>query len=160
MEKTNAQNGQSWNCKGRLRSNLHFKLVSKTSILESFAVLLHRFFFSSFNFTFFLFDIIFCFFTLLTLPLRISLTAQETYTFTIGYHELTGSKVKMKKPVLVLKKIKRMDVEGTGDGNSSGVELEVVGVIRHKILFKSRPKALISGMPYLAISKISVLSIY
>ncbi|XP_021892252.1 chromosome transmission fidelity protein 8 homolog isoform X2 [Carica papaya] len=71
-------------------------------------------------------------------------SSQETYTFTIGYHELTGSKVKMKKPVLVLKKIKRMDVEGTGDGNSSGVELEVVGVIRHKILFKSRPKALIS----------------
>ncbi|XP_058774203.1 uncharacterized protein LOC131648467 [Vicia villosa] len=67
------------------------------------------------------------------------LTYQEVYTLTIGYHELTGSKISLKKPLLVLKKVKHMDGE-----NCSDVELQVVGIIRHKILFKTRPKALIS----------------
>lgn len=58
--------------------------------------------------------------------------AQETYTFTVGYHELTGSKVTLKKPLLVLKKLQLS-------------ELQVVGIIRTKILFKTRPKPLISG---------------
>lgn len=73
-------------------------------------------------------------------------SSQENYTFTIGYHELTGSKVDLKKPLLVMKKIKHMDVDQIGEeGNSSPeVELEVIGIIRQKILFKSRPRALIS----------------
>ncbi|KAL0371677.1 UNVERIFIED_CONTAM: hypothetical protein Scaly_0849300 [Sesamum calycinum] len=33
-------------------------------------------------------------------------SSQENYTFTVGYHELTGTKVSLKKPILVLKKIK------------------------------------------------------
>ncbi|XP_022736134.1 putative uncharacterized protein DDB_G0287975 [Durio zibethinus] len=71
---------------------------------------------------------------------------QENYTFTVGYHELTGSKVALKKPMLVLKKIKRMNVDQSDEATSSSkVELDVVGVIRQKILFKTRPKALISG---------------
>ncbi|KAB2016852.1 hypothetical protein ES319_D08G121100v1 [Gossypium barbadense] len=69
-------------------------------------------------------------------------SSQENYTFTVGYHELTGSKVALKKPMVVLKKIKYMDV---ATSSSSCVELDVVGVIRHKILFKTRPTALISG---------------
>ncbi|KAA3469955.1 reverse transcriptase [Gossypium australe] len=75
-------------------------------------------------------------------------SSQENYTFTVGYHELTGSKVALKKPMVVLKKIKYMDVEQQIDeatSSSSCVELDVVGVIRHKILFKTRPTALISG---------------
>lgn len=44
----------------------------------------------------------------------------------------------LKKPLLVLKKKKI-------DSDSSGAELEVVGIIRHRILFKNRPKALISS---------------
>ncbi|CAI0403577.1 unnamed protein product [Linum tenue] len=63
-------------------------------------------------------------------------SSDEKYTLTIGYHELSGTKVTLKKPLAVLKKVKRTD-----DGK---VELDVVGVIRHKILFKTRPKALIS----------------
>ncbi|CAI9092192.1 OLC1v1027377C1 [Oldenlandia corymbosa var. corymbosa] len=79
-------------------------------------------------------------------------SSQETYTFTVGYHELTGTKVPLKKPMLVLKKIKPASYEGdNGDGEngsgSAGVEMEVIGIIRHKILFKTRPKALISGPP-------------
>ncbi|KAL0317766.1 UNVERIFIED_CONTAM: Chromosome transmission fidelity protein 8 [Sesamum angustifolium] len=75
-------------------------------------------------------------------------SSQENYTFTVGYHELTGTKVSLKKPILVLKKIKLRKVEeeeGEDDVNSAGVELDVIGVIRHKILFKTRPKALISS---------------
>ncbi|KAM3309152.1 putative protein DDB isoform X4 [Capsicum chacoense] len=71
-------------------------------------------------------------------------TSQETYTFTVGYHELTGTKVPLKKPMLVLKKIK-LDTEEEKDNiSSSMVELDVIGVIRQRILFKTRPKALIS----------------
>ncbi|OAY74773.1 putative uncharacterized protein DDB_G0287975 [Ananas comosus] len=72
-----------------------------------------------------------------------SSSSQVSYTFTVGYHELSGSKMALKKPLLVLKKKKAAD----GDNsvlNSSEVELQVIGVIRHKILFKNRPKALIS----------------
>ncbi|CAN4101478.1 unnamed protein product [Withania somnifera] len=70
---------------------------------------------------------------------------QEHYTFTVGYHELTGTKVPLKKPMLVLKKIKFATKEEKGDINSSRVELDVIGVIRQRILFKTRPKALISS---------------
>ncbi|KAH6835750.1 chromosome transmission fidelity-like protein [Perilla frutescens var. hirtella] len=63
-------------------------------------------------------------------------SSEESYTFTVGYHELMGAKQSLKKPILVLKKVK-VDDEGE-------VELDVIGVIRHKILFKTRPKALIS----------------
>ncbi|CAI9771903.1 unnamed protein product [Fraxinus pennsylvanica] len=72
--------------------------------------------------------------------------SQENYTFSVGYHELTGTKVKLKKPMLVLKKIKLQNEEEMGerDVNSLRVELDVIGIIRHKILFKTRPKALIS----------------
>ncbi|KAK7283656.1 hypothetical protein RIF29_13332 [Crotalaria pallida] len=73
---------------------------------------------------------------------------QEVYTFTVGYHELTGSKVPLKKPMLVLKKIKQQQDDGEIE-----VELRVVGIIRNKILFKTRPKALISSKP-------PVLSLY
>lgn len=54
----------------------------------------------------------------------------------------------LKKPILVLKKIKLQneeEEEGGGDANSKRVELDVIGVVRHKILFKTRPKALISS---------------
>ncbi|EXC15965.1 hypothetical protein L484_015768 [Morus notabilis] len=72
-------------------------------------------------------------------------SSQEIYTFTVGYHELTGTKVSLKKPMLVLKKFKQSNADPIGvDNDSSKVDLEVIGVIRHRILFKTRPKALIS----------------
>uniref|UniRef100_A0A0E0IHN5 Chromosome transmission fidelity protein 8 n=1 Tax=Oryza nivara TaxID=4536 RepID=A0A0E0IHN5_ORYNI len=61
------------------------------------------------------------------------------FTFTVGYHELAGTKVALKKPLLVLRKKKTTAV-------AAETELEVIGVIRHKILFKDRPKALISRL--------------
>lgn len=52
----------------------------------------------------------------------------------------------LKKPFLVMKKIKHSvaDKDDRDTGSLSKVELEVIGIIRHRILFKNRPKALIS----------------
>ncbi|KAK3133052.1 hypothetical protein QOZ80_6AG0531420 [Eleusine coracana subsp. coracana] len=77
-----------------------------------------------------------------------SSSSKAGYTFTVGYHELAGTKVTLKKPLLVLRKKK----VGGGDQEppttaAADVELEVIGIIRHKILFKDRPKALISKPP-------------
>ena len=75
-------------------------------------------------------------------------SSQPVYTFKVGYHELTGSKVALKKPMLVLQKTKRTgtgDTDVGTDTNSSNVELQVIGIIRHRILFKTRPKPLISS---------------
>ncbi|KAM0938804.1 putative chromosome transmission fidelity protein [Dioscorea sansibarensis] len=69
-----------------------------------------------------------------------SSSSPEIYTFTVGYHELSGTKIALKKPLLVLRKHKD-DVENVKNPRA---ELEVVGIIRHRILFKNRPKALIS----------------
>ncbi|XP_062199416.1 uncharacterized protein LOC133901895 [Phragmites australis] len=77
-----------------------------------------------------------------------STNSKAGYTFTVGYHELAGTKVTLKKPLLVLRKKK---VSSGGDQEppvaAAELELEVIGVIRHKILFKDRPKALISKLP-------------
>ncbi|KNA23908.1 hypothetical protein SOVF_019520 [Spinacia oleracea] len=72
-------------------------------------------------------------------------SSQETYTFTVAYHELTGTKVKLKKPLLVLKKVKHSDESVNSSESSATVELDVIGIIRQKILFKTRPKALITS---------------
>ncbi|KAJ3693274.1 hypothetical protein LUZ60_008754 [Juncus effusus] len=71
-----------------------------------------------------------------------SSSSQVNYTLTVGYHELSGTKVSLKKPLLVLKKKKTVQTEGPICNNE--VELEVIGIIRQKLLFKNRPKALIS----------------
>ncbi|KAL5657840.1 hypothetical protein ACJX0J_031003, partial [Zea mays] len=67
------------------------------------------------------------------------------FTFTVGYHELAGTKVTLKKPLLVLRKKKvNAGAQEEEPPTAAEVELEVIGIIRHKILFKDRPKALIS----------------
>lgn len=81
-------------------------------------------------------------------PSTSSSSSKARCTFTVGYHELAcaGSKVALKKPLLVLRKKKASG----GDQEpptvaAADVELEVIGIIRQKILFKDRPKALISS---------------
>ncbi|XP_052171649.1 uncharacterized protein LOC127787629 [Diospyros lotus] len=71
--------------------------------------------------------------------------SHETYTFTDGYHKLTESKVTSKKPMVILKKTRQSSVESNDGESSTNVALEVVGIIQHRILFKTRPKALISS---------------
>ncbi|KAL6838996.1 hypothetical protein ACP4OV_031223 [Aristida adscensionis] len=77
-------------------------------------------------------------------------SSKAEFTFTVGYHELAGARVTLKKPLLVLRKKKTTTTpqeEEDAAAAAAEVELEVVGVIRHKILFKDRPKALISKPP-------------
>lgn len=61
----------------------------------------------------------------------------------------------LKKPLLVLRKSKAV-VGGTDNALERG-ELQIVGIIRQKFLFKTRPKALISSTlsPFLLQIKIS-----
>ena len=63
----------------------------------------------------------------------------------MGYHELAGTKVTLKRPLLVLRKKVAAGAADQEPPTAAEVELEVIGVIRHKILFKERPKALISS---------------
>jgi len=54
---------------------------------------------------------------------------------TIGYHQLSGTVIRLKKPLLVLEKETR---------TSGEVNYDAIGVIREKVLFKEKPYALIS----------------
>ncbi|KAL2629457.1 hypothetical protein R1flu_014143 [Riccia fluitans] len=75
------------------------------------------------------------------------------FALTVGYHELEGTQVTLKKPMLVFKSERQglPDAErtevgtiGTDTQGEYKVELQVIGIIRQKLLFKNRPKALIS----------------
>lgn len=63
---------------------------------------------------------------------------------TVGYHRLEGKLVALKKPLAILRKV---DAEAGASANEAGeaVEYEVVGVIRAKWHFKTRPRALITA---------------
>jgi chromosome transmission fidelity protein 8 len=91
---------------------------------------------------------------------------------TVGIHCLEGSVVPLKKPFAVLEKRGGRDAGASGGGGADGdadpagaasqpspspsaplaspVRYEVVGVIRRKCLFKTRPRALITGPGALA----------
>jgi chromosome transmission fidelity protein 8 len=70
-----------------------------------------------------------------------TISQHETVYLQIGYHRLQGKKIILKKPLLIFRKTDNIDVS-TCDG--VGIEMEALGVIKHKYVFKSRPKALIS----------------
>ena len=58
---------------------------------------------------------------------------QERPILTIGNHIITGTKQKLKKPLIVTKK-KAINIDDTNK------ELKVVAIIQTKIVFKHRPK--------------------
>lgn len=75
---------------------------------------------------------------------------QKLYKFVIGYHELEGTKVPLRKPMVIMKKVKLdddMEVDSVSSTplTAASLEMRVVGVVRHKLLFKNRPKAIISS---------------
>lgn len=53
--------------------------------------------------------------------------SQGSYTFTVGYHELSGKKIAVKRPLLVLQKKRFSNSDAP---NSSTAELEIIGIIR------------------------------
>jgi len=76
-------------------------------------------------------------------------------TLIIGNHELKGSSIKLKEPFAVLRKRKSNQItndinENNGDGGTvettlnkhSGVQLEVVGCVKKKLMFDSYPKSI------------------
>lgn len=76
----------------------------------------------------------------------------------MGYHELSGTREQLKKPLLVLqKKVATGAVMLPQFSDSPPVELEVIGIIRQKILFKNRPKALTSSTDLSFSSKFKIL---
>ena len=82
--------------------------------------------------------------------------AQESVTLRIGYHELTGKIEKLKKPLAVMEKHEgeKKEEEEEGEGRDATGNLryrkrgrteaetsyEIVGLIRRKIAFVTRPK--------------------
>ncbi|KAI3438097.1 hypothetical protein D9Q98_000539 [Chlorella vulgaris] len=66
----------------------------------------------------------------------LSTSSTGAVLLTIGYHQLEGKRLELKKPFVV------MDREQGADGEST--HYKVIGVIREKILFKARPRPLIT----------------
>ncbi|KAL4452232.1 hypothetical protein ABPG75_007894 [Micractinium tetrahymenae] len=66
----------------------------------------------------------------------LSVSSSGSVLLTIGYHQLEGKRVELKKPFAVL------DRTSSEEGGSTG--FKVIGVVREKILFKARPRALIT----------------
>jgi hypothetical protein len=57
---------------------------------------------------------------------------------TVGYHQVEGKLSTLRTPLAILRRV------GGDAGGEAALAYEVVGVIRHKYHFKTRPKALIS----------------
>ena len=83
--------------------------------------------------------------------------SQGAPTLIIGNHELKGTSNKLKEPFAVLRKRKASQIANDDDdGNNgadggtaetnlkkhSGVQLEVVGVVKKKLMFDSYPKSI------------------
>ncbi|PNW82508.1 hypothetical protein CHLRE_06g281750v5 [Chlamydomonas reinhardtii] len=74
----------------------------------------------------------------------------KSLQLTIGYHQLEGKKLTLKKPMAILGKVEASPCgpmecgEEMAAAESRNTAYEVVGVIRHQYLFKTRPRALIS----------------
>ena len=65
----------------------------------------------------------------------------------IGNHELKGNAINLKEPFAVLKKRKASQITAEEDGatklkSESGVQLQVVGVVKKKLMFDQYPKSI------------------
>mmetsp|Transcript_18703 Transcript_18703/g.52565 ORF Transcript_18703/g.52565 Transcript_18703/m.52565 type:complete len:115 (-) Transcript_18703:485-829(-) len=63
---------------------------------------------------------------------------KDVVRLTVGYHQLEGKRLDLKKPFAILQK--QQSVEEAGSATS----YQVAGVVKSKYLFKTRPTALIS----------------
>jgi len=69
-------------------------------------------------------------------------TDDTSVQLVIGYHRLEGTKMALKKPVAILEKIESNDDD---DNDDNEVRYKVIGVVREKLIFKQRPRAIITN---------------
>jgi len=75
-------------------------------------------------------------------------TQQGGPTMTIGNHELKGTAIILKEPFAVMRKRKASKITSNVDDgpnklqSQSGVQLEVVGVVKKKLMFDQYPKSI------------------
>ena len=74
---------------------------------------------------------------------------QGTPSLIIGHHLLTGKVVELDKPLAVLAKRSKDAnndaMDHAGNQESGMIEYEIMALVRKKILFKNRPKPIITS---------------
>lgn len=68
---------------------------------------------------------------------KLSIADGGNPVFVIGHHRLEGKFEKLKRPLALLKKSLK--------GETDGVEFDVLKVVKEKIVFKNRPRPLVSS---------------
>eukprot|EP00879_Flechtneria_rotunda_P020304 GHRR01021352.1.p1 GENE.GHRR01021352.1~~GHRR01021352.1.p1 ORF type:complete len:123 (+),score=30.45 GHRR01021352.1:671-1039(+) len=76
--------------------------------------------------------------------MQLSKTNSDIIQLQIGYHVLEGKRLPLKKPLAIMEKQGHNGNAGSQANNGSPIICKVIGVLRHKYLFKTRPKALIT----------------
>eukprot|EP01112_Ceratiomyxa_fruticulosa_P017578 TRINITY_DN5499_c0_g1_i1.p1 TRINITY_DN5499_c0_g1~~TRINITY_DN5499_c0_g1_i1.p1 ORF type:complete len:131 (-),score=38.08 TRINITY_DN5499_c0_g1_i1:77-469(-) len=79
----------------------------------------------------------------------LTLTGNSNATLMIGASMLEGKVTPLKKPLVVMKKkgvdqIEYMDEGDSEKDSSNSTEYEVVGIVKEKIIFKTRPKFIVT----------------
>jgi len=72
---------------------------------------------------------------------------QGSPTLIIGNHQLKGTTINLKEPFVVMKKRRKNDRKTCNEGESkidahSGVELQVAGIVKKKLMFDAYPKSI------------------
>ena len=77
-------------------------------------------------------------------------TASGEPTLIIGHHILYGKMTKLEKPFAIVKKRGGVGNDSLGVGSDSAAtqtRYDVMGLIKHKLLFNQRPKPIIANVP-------------